>query len=526
MTEENIRKIVSEIQELWDRPETFVSDMDKERFKSYSDKWRKKKSISEIWRENDVMFLNLFYRGKVITKARKLLPDYFDAFQNLVCKIVTPYVLRDFLMLEMNGDDGWVIVLKILENAPITNTGDNLFEDEIKYIVAPVTLDVLVWYILYKKTERPMNSKFDKPSESLARINQLANILKRRSDGFYLTYHYLKYLLWREPKTDLFYELLDILENAFHDEANKRLVKNHEIIVEGLGNISSSEVAVFKTTGILNTSRTDLLINFRTAVRLIGFDEHAKKSFHTFESVFSYNVQSFLTNDVKFQLKHYDIAMLFLLQDDVLGAWKKIQALMRAGLHRLSNEYFYDQSSNLRYHIEFMWNVNLRMMDYFCREDSEMAKIMWNEFWEDGLEYSRRFSKFHNDAPYKYLSALICYYYICFIKKKTFSDDTCASEKFGECSKDAGNVNDVGEDMIKDLMPYFYEIDNMPVLVLMAVQLLMSNGIKRNDLMTEEGAKFFEESFCKALVWTKGKKQYEWVGQYLKKEGFVGRRCI
>lgn len=232
MTEENIRKIVSEMQKLWDRPETFVASRDRERFKFYSDKWKKKKSISEVWRESDAVFFPLFYRDEVIVKARKLLPDHFDAFCDLVGRITTPYVLRDFLMKEMNRDGGW---------------------------------DILVWYILYRvearnevekeenNLERSIDLEFDKLSEAQARINQLVGVLKKKSDGLYLAYHYLKYLLWKDLKVDLFYELLDALENAFHDEANKMLVKDSGIIVEGLDSISAPEALVFETAGMLNT---------------------------------------------------------------------------------------------------------------------------------------------------------------------------------------------------------------------------------------------------------------------------------
>lgn len=208
---------------------------------------------------------------------------------------------------------------------------------------------------------------------------------------------------------------------------------------------------------------------------------------------------------MKFQLKHYDIAMLLISQNNVLSSWKEIQALRRAELHRLSNKYFNELSSNLRYHIKFMWGVNLRMLDYLYREDIELANIMWNEFWKDGLEYFRRCSKFRDNDPYNYLSVLICYYYICFIKEKTLEGDVSKAE-------------------IKDLMPYFHDIDNKPVLVLMAVRLLMNNGIKWNDLMKGEDADFFQESFYKALVWAKEQKQYEWVGRYLNKKKFVYKK--
>ena len=508
MAEDNIKRIVSEIKIMLEKPETFVPGSDRERFESYSDKWRRKKSISEVWRETDAVFFPLLFQDKVITKTRKLMLDNFDSFLDLMGEITTPYVLRDFLMLEMKGDEGWNIALRILEKAPVTNSGDDLFENEIESIMALVALDVLVWHIFY----------IHKPSKAPAGINQLAGVLKRRSDGFYLAYHYIKYLLWKEPKADLFYELLDALENAFHDEANKVLVKDNGIIVEGLDGISDSEVLILETTGMLKSClNDDVLINFRTAIRLIGFDEQAKKAFNMFKYVYLCNAQSFFTYGMKPQLKHYDIAILLASQDDILSSWKEIQAFMRAEIHRLANEYFDDQSSNLRDHIKFMWCVNLRILDYLCREDSRLANNMWNEFWKDGLEYSRRFSRFHDNDSYKYLSALICYYYICFIKEKTLE---CSTGDI-HASKKPAISNGASEAAIKGLMPYFNDINNMPVLVLMAARLLMANGINWNDLMQGEYAEFFEESFHKALVWTKDQKQYEWVGQYLKKRGFA-----
>lgn len=471
---------------------------DKKHFESYSDKWRKEKSISGMWRDTAAVFFPLFYQDGVIIQTRKLLPNHFDVFQRLAEKIVTPYVLQDFFLMIMNGDDGWDTVLRILEEASAANLGDGLFEDEIKSIVAPVALNVLVEHILSDNSKingELTDSELYQTSEPLTRINQLAGVLKGRSDGFYLAYHYLKYLLWRELKVDSFYELLDVLQNTFYDDANRRFVRDDRIIVEGLDNISASDVSAFETTGILTSSfKDDLLINFRTVIRLISLDEHAEKAFNTFKVMYSCDVPGFLTIDMKFQLKHYDIALLLLSQDDTISAWKEIQALMRAGRHRLSNKYFGEQSNNLRYHIEFMWSVNLRMLDYLCREDKEAANIVWKEVWKDGLEYSHRFSRFCDDVLYSYLSSLICYYY-------------------------AGDINDARKAGIEGVMPHFKDIDNLPILVLMAARLLMNNGIRWDDLMNGEYAGFFEEVFKKAAVWSKERKQYEWVRQYFDVKG-------
>lgn len=151
--------------------------------------------------------------------------------------------------------------------------------------------------------------------------------------------------------------------------------------------------------------------------------------------------------------------------------------------------YFGDHQRALWSHFMFMNDVSLRMLDYLCENDKTQAEKMLQIFWKDGIEHARRFARFHDECQRNYLAALICYYYACFVRD--------------------------GKD-IKDLMGFFHEIKEMPVLVVTAISMLIKNGASWEELL-ECDKDYFINAIRRAETIAEGQRQYRWIGSFLKK---------
>lgn len=482
---------------LAENPSDFVLGFEKDRFKGYCDRWHKSKKISKVWYETEALFFPLIFHNGFYKRLQQVRDENFGFYMQALSSIDAPYVLRDILMMQIETDGGWDSILKSLKLSTTCKIHDSIWVDDVGSIMAPVALDVLISHIL----------RYEEMSLEATRcMEQISEILQNRADGFYLSYHYTKYLLWKEPRKESFFDFVEILSGGFEDEARKYFIVDGKVKVEGLMDISDDAVGDFASTGILNiVEGKDVLLNFRTLLRFVQGDGQEKGLWGTFKMVYSYNSQSFFTNDFDFHLKHFDICNLILSQEDVVEAWKEINRMTQAGVHRLSFQYYEDQAINLRSHIEFMWAVNIQIISYLYKENARLASVIWNEFWMDGLAYARRFARYRVDYVNQYLCRLISYYYVCFVRYRH-----CAEERIGENSAD-----------MDELMPIFKEIENMPILVLQSVSMLLNNGMNRQDVMEGKYARFFSELFCRARELSEGQNKYEWVSHYLKRIGFV-----
>lgn len=493
-----IEVIKKEFARLQENPEGFVPDLEKDRFKGYCDRWHKQKKMGEVWKETDILFFPLFFDDGFFTKLRQISAENFDNYIEALSFIDAPYVLRDILTWRVDIEGGWSTILKVLKESDICKKEDNIFDDDIDSVLAPVALGVLADHIFFS---------VESPSDASKYIEQIAAILQNRADGFYLSYHYVKYLLWRDLKKEGFYDFLEILSYGFEEKVKKYFIFDGEVKVEGLKDLPDNAAKGFTFTGILNTVEgTDVLLNFRTLLRFIQGGGSEQQLWSAFKMVYSCDAQSFFTNDFNFHLKHFDICNLILSQKDVMAAWEEMNEMVQGSLHRLSVKYFDGQAMDLRSHIDFMWAVNLQIVDYLCKEDETLALNMWNKFWIDGLAYARRFANYQEDLVNQYLSRLICYYYVCFLRSKSNAEE-----------REAGTNCTCMEKLISK----FKKIENMPILVLLTVRMLLGNGLSWQDIMGGKYGKFFAKLFERARELSIGQKKYEWVSSYLKKIGFV-----
>lgn len=505
----DLEMIREELCQAFKNPSDMTLGCEKDRFQRYCHRWHEQKKLFDIW--DNAAFFPLSYSKGFFPKMKKLCAEDREGFMEVLAALEVPYVLDDILTMHVRTN-GWDSVLEIFRSCGPCRTGDSIFSEEVDGILAPAALGVLMQYVL---------RNVDSTVEAAGYAKQISEVLQGRTDGFYLSYHYVKYLLWKDSWGNRHYGLPEILSEGFAEEAEKHFVINGRIRVEGLESISEDAVGDFAATGILNNAGdADVLLNFRALMRFLPEEGLAEEFWRVFKTVYSCDAHNFITHGIDFRLKHLDICELILSQRDIPGAWKETGEMMKGALHRLSFQYYGDRSMDLRSHVEFMWMVSLRIMDNMDREDRQAALAVWNGFWKDGLSCARRFARFQTDSAYQYLCRLIYYYFVCFVK------DGCSEEEGRQSGKQVSEGQESREQAgrsqtwLDELMPLFREIENMPILVLLSVSMLLNNGLTWDDVMGSKYQGFFDQSFRRARELAAEQKKYQWVERYLKKKRF------
>ena len=88
-----------------------------------------------------------------------------------------------------------------MHNAENDTSSDVMYE-ELRNILAPVVVSVIGWHLVeFDRNEGVVldqgDTSLDQDKTSLDITEKFANILFQRSDGFFLAYHYVRYLLWK-----------------------------------------------------------------------------------------------------------------------------------------------------------------------------------------------------------------------------------------------------------------------------------------------------------------------------------------
>lgn len=513
-----VQELKNKIMDIFSHPADVLGKLEKERFQAYCERWEKRKHIGELFRESGQTFFPLLYSSELYDKLDKLRGLDEDGYYELLSKCGIPYLLKDYLTLRTFSEGGFDAVLQILENACSCRADEkNIMSVEICDLTAPVALQTLVWHL----TDAGRNENAPLDSESAGRV---AGTLRNREDGFFLVWHFVRFLLWEirtDKRIDMYSELISILAEGYEhltaqsfiadgrirflpaENAGQSGVDASESTTDSAASfeagISADEVfRKYMTAGILGEinpkakrpeADEDVLLNLRTVKWMIDEDTYRKELFQTFKNVFAYDAQTFFTNDFRTNLKYYDIAEIILSQDDIIDSWTQINTMMAAMKHRLASLYYMDKSLEMRSHIQFMWNVNLRLIDYVFGEDKEKARQLWQLFWNDGLDHCRRFSRFRGTETEEYLCRLICYYLVCFIRdgenspveEETDGVRIVGPERpFGHGSAQQKENDRMIDGWIADLMDVFHQIEEMPVAVLRSVMLLLNNGLRWN----------------------------------------------
>lgn len=530
ISDELALRIEEDIRRIWNKPEDLVGNFEKQRFKEYCDRWGNGGSIDVLWQEIDRIYFPIFCCSDISSKLDKIIDGgQFEAYVRILndCKI--PFFINEILYYKMMGDDDNHFLIKVLEMAPICvsnsfnsreddkNRRVYSFENYIDSYLAPVALNLLADNIFRGYRER--KAEFDKidwgkenpeKTDYLGELmtdvseswNQIRDLVEKREDGLFLSYHYVGKLLSTYGNNEYIDKVADIIScnNKYKQLINTGIWKQKYII--------DTQEIDFAFTGILEKPKADVLLEYRTLLRFLP-DDTEEEAYSLWLDVFSYDAQSFHTSGITRDLKHYEIAEIIYLQDDVAKSWKGIRNNLTGAYHRIGGDYYQDGSLSIRSHIEFLWNVNICLLAYLGENDEIVeAKNLWGLMWMDALQYVRRYSHYMDSTPYQYVAALITSYFCMFVRVHDEDDVGAGEVDVSDESREEGYLN--------QLLPLFKEIDDMPILVVQSLDMLCLNQLDIKIVLGDED--YFLPLIRRANKLAFRRKEYEWVGKWCKEK--------
>ena len=558
-SEERIHEIKSEIKQIWDNPFSLMGDLEKDNFKHYCKRWDNEPRVGRLFRESNSDFFPLLYSEHIYENLDELWKLDNTAYVEILSECKYPYLLHDYLSVRTGLDDQWDILFEILSQAPVCGNNalsSTVMSEELSNVLAPVLVSVIGWYLIDLGGNNDMVIDQDN-------AEKFVSILSLRTDGFFLAYHYAKYLLWKsnhtnKEKIQKYSDFLSILTEPFREQAVRQFYNDgtvryipESILNEGIIAEPKKAMDDYVATGRINSlsadkssdsSDIDLLLNYRTVKWFLNDEKYANALFVAFNQMFAYDSLSFVNNDFKARLVYYEMAELFMAQGNLFEAWTETNDSMLAMKQRLQKSYYGDKSNEMNYCIRFMWNVNLVLLPYLYeaelddKMEADTAKKFWNMIWKDGIDYIRRYSRFCGTEIEEYLCRLICYYLVCFIRNGENSPvDEEKETSVRVLGPKRGRPYKTGlEDQIKkdeqidkwitDLMPVFEQIEEIPIVVLRAIVQLLANGLRWEVVLGGSNGNFFYNEFMRANEIAIGQRIYDWVGRFLRQKGFTYRK--
>lgn len=553
MTDNNHEKRVSdiktEIRHIWNEPDALVGNIEKNTFMNYCREWKDGKSIGTLFREANSVFFPLLYSNHLYDILDELLIIDKKEYVNMLSECFFPYILYDYFIHKKGSDNLLNLLLDILLEAPecvdlSIKPSFDVMQGEIKNVLAPTIMSIIGWDIIGFKG-------IDGDSSKIKYVESAVNSLSNRKDGFFLSYHYVRYLIWKsnysnKESIQKYVDFISALTEPFKESAEKQFCLADGIRYIELNNrkITEPEKAMdsYVTKGIISETKekknsdsidVDLLLNYRTIRWFLSDKKYASVMLDTFMQMFAYDSLSFVTNDFNERLVYYEVTELFLNQDDPICAWKKVHKCMNAMKYRLSSRYHVDKTIEMISCIRFMWNVNIVLFINLYGENKDTsAKEFWNIIWNDGLDYIRRYSRYSGTEVEEYMSRLICFYFVCFIRNGV---NTPVEEEGQNNEREIrlkpsrpykkGTDEQIKRDelinqWVNELMFVFGQIEEMPIIVLRTAMLLLSNGLRWEVMLQGSNGDFFKSEFMRAEKISNGQRIYDWVGKFLRKRGF------
>ena len=441
----------------------------------------------------------------------RLTRDNDDQFIKYVLKMAPPCVCTNDPLLREGTT----------ENDELDTS--SIFDNHIESYLAAVALNILAENIFrnYKERKARIEKKKESVQEKLASLlndvreswSKIIDVIDKRRDGFFLSFHYAKKLFSIYSNNEYVDNVVDLLAANYK---SRNLIEDRVWRQKYLSDVQGSDQSLgFSSTGILNTPKADVLLEYRTLLRFLPEDTE-EEALKLWLEVFAYDAQSFHTSGITRDLKHYEIAEMIYAQDDVIASWRKVRNTLDGAYHRISCDYYQDGSLSIRSHIEFLWNVNVCLLAYLGDIDEiAEAKALWELVWKDALQHVRRYTHYMDASPYQYVAALITTYFCTFVRD---ADDGDNSE--AEVNGDAGDMSATEQSKegsyINQLLPFFKEIDEMPILIVQTVDMLSRNRMSLRSIVNDED--YFLPIIRRANDLAYGRKEYEWVGKWTKEK--------
>ena len=459
----------------------FLPDREKNLYQEYKSRWLNNKNINHIWEDIHVLFFSIYFPESLRAKLAELSKDNFNDYLDILSCVDTPYILHNILFVsEIDAKRKWDNLIAILKKSPVCQYEKNIFAVKLSSIIAPVVLNIIISILINN-------------DDLLPKLEELIYTLKSREDGFYIVYHYLKYLISQEHKEKNFNIIINKLCSSYHKEAALQFAPDCEeiIIINGIQRNN-----LFCETGILSPSPidNDLLNDYRTVLNFLlvnNINENilTRKLFNTYKLILSTDAKSFGTYDLTFHKKYSDIANLLIAQDNPLESWQEIINTLSGAKYRLMYADHSEQSLSLRDHIKFMCVVSLRMLDILCNGDDnnkENARKLWEIIWDESIDLLRKYACFDSKFLYDYISRLIYLYFI---------------------------ISPVD---IAPLINFLHEVQSHPILILQAIHLLIINKIDFADEFKEEEKFFLADIIHKAETIAKLNDNYKYLNKIIK----------
>ena len=368
--------------DLFEHPEHLIYEEEKNLFLSSVEQWKKKTDIQEFWAWGAHEWYPYDVESFLIPKL--LLPEYPKIFLEIASHMTFPMFLHE-LIDNVSRRSEIKYLLTLLKEAPVSVDEASDMQWNQSW-VAPVILDEVFQKIVRAyPVNHNINEKEKKNIQSI--FFEVGNILQGRSDGLFLAWNYIKYLLSSENRNKIISSIcLKEFGKSLYDKAKERYQSPdsfRELFPEDVSFIRKS----FKETGILkNKQDKSIYMELLTWIQFFfAEDEYLKTGLFYLETSLMFSDDRINTYDVSLKQCHYDVATMYFIRfcEDAVKGWDGTWALFNMAKYR-SIFKFYDTSSiELRKKLDFLLLVALAILEYiYDNEKWEMMNRLWEKLWK------------------------------------------------------------------------------------------------------------------------------------------------
>ena len=394
---------------LFEHPEHLIHEEEKKLFLSSVEHWKKETDIQEFWAYGTREWYP--YDAEAFLIPKLLLPEDPKIFLEIASHMTFPMFLYE-LIASVRRRNEIKYLLTLLKEAPVS-------VDEVTDMqwnqswVAPVILDEVFQKIVgdYPANQN-INEEEKKNIQSI--FFEVGNILQSRSDGLFLAWNYIKYLLSSENRNKIISSIcLEEFGRSLHDKAKERYQSPdsfRELFLEDVSFIRKS----FKETGILKKKQDkSAYMELLTWIQFFfDEDEYLKTGLFYLETSLMFSDDRINTYDVSLNQCHYDIAAMYFTKfcEDTVKGWEGTWLLFNMAKYRSTFKFYDTNSIELRKKLDFLLLVALAILEHlYSSEKWEMMKGLWKKLWK--IMEARIQNKSSKDEKFNvdYVQVLYCW---------------------------------------------------------------------------------------------------------------------
>lgn len=367
---------------LFEHPEHLIHNEEKNRFLSSVEYWEKKNDIQEFWAWGAREWYP--YDVEVFLIPKLLLPEYPKIFLEIASHITFPMFLYELIAsVRRRSEIKYLLIL--LKKAPVSvdKVADMQWNQS---WVAPVILDEIFQKIV---EDYPVNHNINEEEKKNIQsiFFEVGNILQGRSDGLFLAWNYIKYLLLSENRNTFISSIcLEEFGRSLRDKAKERYQSPdsfRELFPENVSFIRKS----FKETGILKKKQDkSAYMELLTWIQFFfDEDEYLKIGLFYLETSLMFSDDRINTYDVSPKQCHYDVAAMYFTKfcEDTLKGWEGTWLLFNMAKYRSTFKFYDTNSIELRKKLDFLLLVALAILEHTYNNGKwKMMNELWEKLWK------------------------------------------------------------------------------------------------------------------------------------------------